>query len=248
MKPPQTHMKNPSTNRRQSLKLLLMGLLGLGTQKALGKETEIQAISPIPWTDIESMKIAYILFDKITVLDFIGIYDPLSRIKSKGYMEDFSWDLCAMKGVVKDSFGLTMKVDKIAPNLADYDMVIVPGGFGTRPLQTNNEFLAWLKTAEEVTYKVSICTGSLLLGAAGFLKDKVVTTNFKEYETVEKYCKTVSKDRIVEDGNVITAGAVASSLDMGLYLCEKLVGKENTEEIRKSMDYYPSDYRILQAE
>ena len=163
-------------------------------------------------------------------------------------MEPFSWDLCATKGTVKDGFGLTMKVDKISPDLSAYDMIIVPGGFGTRPLQFDNEFLAWLRTAEQTTYKVSICTGSLLLGAAGFLEGKVATTNFKEYETVGKYCEEVSEKRIVEDGNLITAGAVASSLDLGLYLCEKLVGKAHTEEIRKSMDYYPGNFELFQKE
>jgi cyclohexyl-isocyanide hydratase len=82
------------------------------------------------------------------------------------------------------------------------------------------------------------------LGSAGFLKNKTATTNFNEYKTLENYCDDVVKYRIVDDGNVITAGAVASSLDLGLYLCEKLVGSEKTKEIRKSMDYIPSQFEI----
>ncbi len=121
-------------------------------------------------------------------------------------------------------------------------MIIIPGGYGTRPLQFDKEFTQWLKTAQDTEYKVSVCTGSLLLGSAGFLEGKIATTNYNEYETLNKYCKVVSKDRIVEDNNVITGGAVASSLDVGLYVCEKLIGKENTEVIRKSMDYYPGQF------
>lgn len=183
------------------------------------------------------MKIAFILYDGITYLDFIGIYDPISRLKSMSYIPDLTWDICSNKPVIEDSFGLKMLCNQTLNSLADYDMIIVPGGFGTRELQKDNEFMGWLKTAESVPYKLSICTGSLLLGAAGFLKDKKATTHFDEYETLKPYCKEVIIDRIVEDGQTITAGAVSTAIDLGLYICEKLVGKEPTEAIRKRMDY-----------
>ncbi|MEO0337719.1 MAG: DJ-1/PfpI family protein [Bacteroidota bacterium] len=191
------------------------------------------------------MKICFVLFDKITLLDFIGIYDPLSRIQSKKLMEDFSWDLVAMTPEIKDSFGLTIKVDKVKPDLSIYDMVIIPGGFGTRPLQFDETFVGWIKTANPNSYKVSVCTGSLLLGAAGWLEGKVATTNFGTYDLLERWSDQVVAKRIVQDGKVITAGAVASSLDLGLYLCEQLVGSEKAEIIRKSMDYFPSTFETL---
>ncbi|MDO5968594.1 DJ-1/PfpI family protein [Flavivirga aquimarina] len=190
------------------------------------------------------MKIAYILFDDITLLDFIGVYDSIGRIKSKGFIPELSWDLCGIKNSITDNFGLKIEIEKIKPNLSNYQMIIIPGGFGTRKLQFDTEFIEWLKTGENIEQKVSICSGSLLLGAAGFLKGKVATTNFNEYETLEKYCEIVSKSRIVDDGNVITSGAVSSSLDLGLYLCQKLIGKDRAEIIRKSMDYFPSKFEI----
>ncbi|NAS13561.1 DJ-1/PfpI family protein [Poritiphilus flavus] len=193
------------------------------------------------------MKIAYILFNGITLLDFIGFYDPIKNIKTKGFLEDLEWDLCAMEKTIKDSFGLEITVDKIKPDLSGYDMVFVPGGWGTRPLQTDEDFLEWLRTASDASYLVSVCTGSLLLGAAGFLKDRVATTNFKEYKTLEPYCGRVAKARIVEAGRIITAGAVASSLDLGLYISDKLIGAEKTEEIRIGMDYHPQDFEVLVA-
>lgn len=189
------------------------------------------------------MKIAYILFDGITTLDFVGIYDPISRIQAKKYLPDLTWDLCALQAEIKDGFGLSLKIDQVQPDLSKYDMIIIPGGFGTRPLQTDEDFISWLKTAESVPYKVSICTGSLLLGAAGFLKNKIATTNYKEYGALKKYCKQVCSERIVQDGQLITGGAVASSLDLGLYLCDMLVGSEKTLEIQKSMDYHPSVFK-----
>lgn len=190
------------------------------------------------------MKIAYILFNGITLLDFIGFYDPIKNIKAKDFMDNLSWDLCATQKTIKDSFGLEITVDKIKPNLSNYDMIVVPGGFGTRQLQYDKDFISWLQSGAEVEYIISICTGALLIGAAGFLKDKTATTNYKEYAALEPYCKQVVKSRIVEDGHIITAGAVASSLDVGLYICEKLIGKEKTEEIRMSMDYHPKEFDI----
>ena len=191
------------------------------------------------------MKIAYILFDEITLLDFIGFYDPIKNIKTKGFMKILNWDLCATKKSIKDSFGLEIIVDKIKPDLSDYDMIVVPGGYGTRELQYNTEFIDWLRTGDNVDYIVSVCTGSLLIGAAGFLKNKTATTNFNAYNSLEKYCKRVAQARIVDDNNTITAGAVASSLDLGLYICEKLIGKEKTEEIRIGMDYQPEKFEII---
>lgn len=191
------------------------------------------------------MKIAYILFDDITLLDFVGIYDPIKNIKRKNFIENLSWDLCATQKSIKDSFGLEVRINKVNPDLSIYDMVIVPGGLGTRTLQHDHKFIDWLKTAREVKYIVSICTGALLIGAAGMLKGKKATTNFNEYHSLEKYCAEVIKKRIVDDHNVITAGAVASSLDLGLYICQKLLGEEKAEEIRIGMDYHPKKFEML---
>lgn len=183
------------------------------------------------------MKLAYIVFDNITWLDLIGVYDSVSRLKGRGYLPDLEWDICALSSPIADNYGLPMLPTKTGGTLESYDAIIVPGGIGTRTLQHDHDFIVWLRTASKHAYKISICTGSLLLGAAGFLKDKKATTHFLEYETLKDYCREVVTDRIVEDGNIITAGAVASSLDLGLFLCNKWAGAEAAAEIRKRMDY-----------
>src|SRR5665213_169925 len=91
------------------------------------------------------MKIAYIIFDKITWLDFIGIYDPISRLKSMNYLPDLTWDICSFTNSVADNFGLEVKPNKIQNSLSDYDALIIPGGLGTRQLTSNDEFLNWIK-------------------------------------------------------------------------------------------------------
>jgi transcriptional regulator GlxA family with amidase domain len=184
------------------------------------------------------MKIAYIIFNGITWLDFIGCYEPVSKLKSQDYIPDLTWDICGYNEEPQDIFGLEIKPSRIKNSLSEYDAIIVPGGIGTRQLQFEPDFISWLKTAQAVKYKISICTGSLLLGAAGFLKNKKATTNFQEYETLRPYCKEVLPDRIVDDEDTITAGAVTASIDLGLYLCRKWAGKEAADNIRKRIDYH----------
>ena len=183
------------------------------------------------------MRLAYIIFNGITWLDLIGIYDALSRLRSMKYLPDLDWDICSYTETCRDPFGLEIKPTKIQQTLAVYDAIIVPGGHGTRQLQKDGGFLQWIQTAAQVKYKISICTGSLIMGAAGFLKEKKATTNFLEYDALKPYCKEVLHDKIVEDGDTITAGAVSASIDLGLFLCNKWAGKEAADEIRKRMGY-----------
>ncbi len=173
----------------------------------------------------------------MTLLDFAGVYDTVTRLKELKLKTDLDWEICSFSETVKDKYELQIIPDKVRNNLNRYDVVIVPGGSGTRSLQNDSEFIDWIKTAQEVRYKISVCTGSLILGAAGFLKGKRATTNFNEYESLQQYCGEVVRERIVEDGDVITSGAVSSSIDLGLYLCEKWAGKEAREKIRKMIDY-----------
>ena len=184
------------------------------------------------------MKLGYIIFDGITWLDFIGIYEPISKLKSNKYLPELDWDICSYTDTASDIFGLSIRPTKIKESLAAYDAIIVPGGFGTRQLQYDADFVQWIQTAQNARYKISICTGSLILGAAGFLNNKKATTNFQEYETLKPYCGEVLTDRIVEDDDVITAGAVSASIDLGLYLCNKWSGPEAAKEIRRKMDYH----------
>ncbi|CAN5615278.1 hypothetical protein BH10BAC3_BH10BAC3_38390 [soil metagenome] len=171
------------------------------------------------------MKIAFIIFNGVTCLDVIGCYEPITKLKSNHFLPDLSWDICSYTENNQDIFGLEIKASNIKNSLAAYDAIVVPGGMGTRQLQYDQNFIKWLQTAINVPYKTSICTGSLLLGAAGFLQGKTATTNFQEYEALKPYCKQVLDKRIMDDDNTITAGAVTAPIDLGLYLCEKWAGK-----------------------
>jgi len=186
------------------------------------------------------MKVAFIIYDGVTTLDFIGVYDPVTRLKTMGFMPNLEWDVCARSGAVKDGTGLQVTPSQIGGSLHGYDMIIVPGGFGSRKLVDDPGFIGWLRTATPCTFKVSVCTGALLLGAAEFLKGKTATTHRSAFKDLQRFCSSVVDRRIVDEGDVITARGVTSSIDLGLYLCEKLAGREAKERIRQQMDYEPT--------
>ena len=183
------------------------------------------------------MKIAFVVFNGLTTLDFIGIYDPLTRLKTMGFMPDLEWDICAYTDIVKDDRGLIMVPTAIQEPLQSYDVLVVPGGYGTRTLVHDKNFIEWIQTAEPCKLKVSVCTGALLLGAAGFLKGKRATTHPSALQELTPFCREVLENRIVDEGNIITAGGVSSGIDEGLYVAERLAGAEARSKIAKQMHY-----------
>ena len=182
------------------------------------------------------MKVAFVIFEGLTALDFVGVFDAVTRLKTMKFLPGLEWDICSFTNQAIDGAGLIFTPTKVRVPLDNYDMVIVPGGFGTRRLVNDSDFIEWLQTASNCKLKASVCTGSLLFGSAGFLNGKMATTHPNAYEDLKKYCKVVDR-RVVDDGSVITARGVSSSIDLGLYLCEKLAGYEAKEKIRMQMDY-----------
>lgn len=183
------------------------------------------------------MKTAFVIFDRMTALDFIGAYDPLTRLKSMQLIPDFEWDVCAVAGEVADDKGMSFTPGVVGESLSKYDLIVVPGGFGTRALQHDKAFVDWLRTSAPVKLKASVCTGSLLLGAAGFLKGRRATTHPSAFEELKPYCALVVDERVVDESEIITARGVTSAIDLGLYLVERLADAEARRRVAKQMDY-----------
>jgi cyclohexyl-isocyanide hydratase len=162
----------------------------------------------------------------MTALDFIGVYDPITRLRTMGFMPDLGWEICAFSETVSDSAGLKFTPTQIKKSLKSFDFLIVPGGITSLVCQLTQdmEFMSWLKTCESCPLKASVCTGSLLLGAAGFLQGKQATSHPNAFKELSEFCATVVDRRLVDEGNVITARGVTASIDLGLYLCEKFLG------------------------
>jgi transcriptional regulator GlxA family with amidase domain len=183
------------------------------------------------------MKAAFVIFDRMTSLDFIGFYDPVTRLRSMQIMDDFEWRICSTTQSVVDDRGLRIEADTVAQPLVSFDMLFLPGGFGTRTLQKDHAFVEWLKTANAAPLKVSVCTGALLLGAAGFLRGRRATTHPDAYKELEPYCESVVQDRVVDEGDIVTAGGVSSAIDAGLHIVQRVAGLEARERIAAQMDY-----------
>ncbi len=183
------------------------------------------------------MKVAFVIYDQMTTLDFVGVYDPLARLKTMGFLKDLSWEICAYSEKVHDGYGLEIIPTQVGQDLSAYDLVVVPGGINTLELLQDAPFLNWLATAKKCSFKASVCSGALLFGKLGFLKGKRATTHPSFLNQLRAFCAEVLSDRIVDEGEVLTAGGVTSGIDLGLYLCGKFAGKEAQEKIRRQMDY-----------
>ena len=109
------------------------------------------------------MRAAFVVFDRMTALDFVGVYDPLGRLRTMGLLPGFEWAVCALAPQVADDRGLRFTPDVVGGSLAGFDLLVVPGGYGSRELVADPPFVGWLRTAANVPLKASVCTGALLL-------------------------------------------------------------------------------------
>jgi transcriptional regulator GlxA family with amidase domain len=184
------------------------------------------------------MKIAFVVYDGMTLLDFAGAFDPVTRLKTMGFVPDLRYDVCAIKDRVRSFEGVEIASDMIYRDLSGYDYVIVPGGDAIRELMSERKFLEWITVKSDTTTVVGICGGALLLGAAGMLRDARATTHPGLTGFLNTFAKEVSGERIVEDNHIITAGGVTSAIDAGLFICEKIAGRETREKIQRQMDYH----------
>lgn len=184
--------------------------------------------------------VAFVVYDGMTALDLLGVYDPLTRLVMDGFA-DYEYEVVSFREPVSDGAGLEIGPDRVGPSL-DHDMIVVPGGRATRDLVDDEPFIDWLATAKDADRLVSVCTGSLLLGAIGVLEGRTATTHPTAYDALADYCETVSEERIVSDGRVVTARGVTSSIDVGLWLCRDLAGDEAAAAVRERMDYPYGDY------
>lgn len=188
------------------------------------------------------MKIAFVIYDNLTLLDFAGAYDPITRLKTMGFVPDLTYDVCARKDRIRSVEGAVLVPDRVDNDLSAYDFVIVPGGDGIKDLMKDPAFLRWIAVASDRTVVAAVCGGSLLLGAAGMLRTRKATTHPALTGFLSHFAREVSADRIVDEESIITAGGVTASIDLGLYLCEKIAGNAIREKIREQMDYHA--YRV----
>ena len=187
------------------------------------------------------MNFAIVLFPDVEELDFAGPYEVLG-MAAKYLYKDWRVFTVAQERTVKGSCGLSVNVDYLFADAPAADVILVPGGDGTRPGAKNPALMSYIeRTGASAQYVTSVCTGALLLHAAGFLQGKRATTYWAQRDTLSRMGGVeVVAERWVHDGNVITAAGVSAVIDMALYLVGVLKGPEEARRLQKMIEYDPS--------
>jgi putative intracellular protease/amidase len=182
------------------------------------------------------MEIAFVLFDRITALDAIGPYEVLQRLP--GAEVKF---VGKERGEYRtDTKSLALVADYALSDVRSPDILVMPGGFGTRELIEDTEVVDWVRAAHEhTTWTTSVCTGSLVLGAAGLLEGLDATTHWKELESLRQYGASPTPKRVVEQGKIVTAAGVSAGIDMALTLMARIAGDDVAKTIQLAIEYDP---------
>jgi putative intracellular protease/amidase len=183
------------------------------------------------------MDIVIPLYDRFTALDAVGPYEVLSRMPD-----------CTVHFLGADGPGpketetgmLTILAERPLSDFPNPEVIVVPGGFGTRTLMEDEAVLDWIRGAHETSqWTTSVCTGSLLLGAAGILDGLKATTHWLVLDMLRDLGAEPTEERVIRQGKVITAAGVSSGIDMALMLAAEIAGPEWAQGIQLGIEYDP---------
>ena len=182
------------------------------------------------------MDIAILIYDRFTALDAVGPYEVLRNLP--GATVTF---VAKETGPVRtDSRALAIVADKAIADVTSADVVVIPGGPGQSDLMEDEEVLSWIRRIDETTqWTTSVCTGSLLLAAAGLLQGKKATSHWLALDQLTAFGAEPTLERVVEQGKLITAAGVSSGIDMGLRLAAHLAGDDVAQMIQLGIEYDP---------
>jgi putative intracellular protease/amidase len=182
------------------------------------------------------MLITIPIFDRFTALDAIGPYEVLARIPGAEVVF-----VAERPGPVRtDTRALALVADRALADVDACDVVVVPGGPGTRAMLAPNPMHEWLRAIDVTTqWTTSVCTGALLLGAAGLLDGLEATTHWASFDTLASLGARPTARRVVPQGKVVTAAGVSAGIDMALWLAGQIAGDEVAKAIQLGLEYDP---------
>jgi transcriptional regulator GlxA family with amidase domain len=182
------------------------------------------------------VQIAIVLFDRLTALDAVGPYEVLGNVP--GATVTF---VATEPGPKRTDTGfLSLTADAALADVTAPDVVLVPGGPGQVAAEQDEALLAWLRQVDATsTWTTSVCTGSLVLGAAGLLQGKRATTYWLALEELRRHGATPVSERYVFDGKVATAAGVSSGIDLALALVARMAGDDLAQMIQLGIEYDP---------
>ena len=186
------------------------------------------------------MHIVCLLFEQITALDAVGPYEVLARLPAAKFTF-----VGSDRGAVRTDNGvLGMEVDAALEEVQRCDVLLVPGGFGVRRLARDPQMVSWLRAVDQTTrITASVCTGSLLLGAAGLLRGRRATTHWAYLEELREHGALPVSERIVRDGKYASSAGVSAGIDLALALAHELAGQDMADAIQLGIEYDPAPPR-----
>jgi transcriptional regulator GlxA family with amidase domain len=182
------------------------------------------------------MRIVISLFEGFTALDAVGPYEVLRMLPGAEVV------LAASRtGPVRDGANtLAITADAALDDIESCDVLLVPGGPGSRKLLRDEALTGWIRRIDAGTaWTTSVCTGSLLLGAAGLLDGLRAATHWSAVESLESFGATYTGERVVFQGKIVTAAGVSSGIDMALALVERIADRTTAEAIQLAIEYDP---------
>jgi len=185
--------------------------------------------------------IGIVVFPDVEELDFVG---PLEALGAMAFI-DRGWQVVTIAeagGSVRARHGLSVNVDHSFADAPPLDVLLVPGGQGTRREVDNPRMTGFVREAgANAQYVTSVCTGAFILHRAGFLSGRRATTHWGAIGQLRELgdVDVVDDERFVQDGNVITAAGVSAGIDMALYLASLLTDRQTAQNVQKLMEYYP---------
>ena len=205
---------------------------------------------------MKKINVGILIFDEVEVLDFAGPFEVFSRTRLlKGAESRRSNDSAPFNpftvsmdtNPLTATGGLKIISDYTIKDCPNIDILVVPGGFGTRTLLNNENLLSWIKSiSDQATITSSVCTGSLLLAKAGLLEDKRATTHWGAIEalkSISKDIQVIDNRRIVND-EIITSAGVSSGIDMAFMIVENLYGEQVASDTTKYIEFHRSKENV----
>ncbi len=188
--------------------------------------------------------IGILLFDDVEELDAVGPWEVLAHW-ARSYPED-GWAVCLLSPggqPVTAAKGMVIGAQHALDSGPPLQVLIHPGGQGTRRLMRNEEHLAWVRSQrEQVPLMASVCTGALVYAAAGLLRGRPATTYWNAFEELAAADPSVQPrpgERYVDDGDIVTSAGVSAGIDMALHLVARLAGPEREAQVRRGIEYHP---------
>ena len=186
-----------------------------------------------------------LLFDQVEELDAVGPWEVLAWW-TRNFPDD-GYRVCTVSrdgGLVRCAKGLTVAAQHSFATAPALEVLIHPGGRGTRTQLDDSAHLDWVRgQRESVPLMTSVCTGSLVYAAAGMLSSRPATTHWNSLSTLSELDPTIdvrADDRFVDDGDVITSAGISAGIDMALHLVARLVGLERARQVRRGIQYDPT--------